>query len=150
LQKSANLPIFTPKKSPQRSIFLWIIHGLALISSFTHQLPTHYYPLLTPLIVLCSGFFYLFKNKSTQPYTLSYQATSQTWTLHQPSHHSQTLRILPTTRLTSFIIILHSRLANGKRKNFIIMRDSLSEQKYRALLVLLKISTFSQTHKQGS
>jgi hypothetical protein len=48
------------------------------------------------------------------------------------------MRILKSSVLTSFIIILHTEIDN-KRRNILVCRDAVSGDKYRLLFVALKI-----------
>ena len=148
LQKSAKRPVFSPKESFQLRAFFVIIHVLSFIACFSNTFPINS-QLLMALIVLMSSLFYLFNAKNSHAYTLSYQE-QKGWKLNQVLTQNQSLTILPTTILTTFVIIIHSKLPNGKRRNFIILRDTLSEPEYRYLLVLLKISSTSQSHKPST
>ena len=49
------------------------------------------------------------------------------------------IRILHSSVLTSFIIILHVEI-NKKNRNILVCRDAVSAEAYRQLLVALKIT----------
>jgi len=85
----------------------------------------------------CSLYFYMQRYRQGF-YTFSLKHTEElSWELVN-NQHSSYLRILRSTVLTSFIIILQVKVDN-KRRSLLVCRDAVSAEEYRQIYVALKI-----------
>lgn len=126
------------KQSRYLLAFIIIVHGFALLS--TLMLPLSI-ALKIPLILLpgCSLYFYLKRYKQGF-YTFTLRHTAEfSWELVEYDDYS-CLRILKSSVLTSFIIILQVEVGN-KHRSLLICRDAVTAETYRHLFVALKIMT---------
>lgn len=124
------------KQSPNLLLFIIAVHILALVSSLLMSINTE---LKVVLILLpgCSLYFYLRRYRHGF-YTFSLRHTEElSWELVESGQYSH-LRILKSSVLTSFIIILQVRIAK-KQRTLLVCRDAVSAEEYRQLYVALKI-----------
>jgi hypothetical protein len=93
--------------------------------------------LLLLLLPVSSLYFYLQRYRYGF-YTLSLKYSEElSWEIIEGDHYSS-MRILKSTVLTSFVIILHA-VIDKKRRNILVCRDAVSGDKYRQMFVALKI-----------
>lgn len=119
-------------------IFIVSVHGLALLSSlFVAVLMS--FKLLVVMLICDSLYFHLRRyQKGFYLYSLKHTAEFS-WELF--SKNSLTgMRILNSSVLSSFVIILHVEI-NSKHRNLLLCRDAVSAEAYRQVLVALKITT---------
>lgn len=136
-KKSAIPQLFTLKQSRLLLYLLIITHSLAAIASLVNGLPLAY-KLLALLSVISSAVFYWRDYKQFQPYHIRHSEASG-WQLAKSKNDYQTMQILPTSVLTASLIVLHFRLKTRKKHSLVIIKDTLTMEAYRALLVDLKI-----------
>jgi toxin CptA len=123
--------------------FLIITHSLAVFASLANALPW-LYKLLSLAAVGLSLFISLRRyHYQFQPYCIRYNETSA-WSIAMMDDDFQPMQILPSSVITSWLIVLHFQLENGKHQQSVILNDALSEQDYRTLVVTLKIASLSQ------
>jgi hypothetical protein len=97
------------------------------------------YKLVALGCVSSSLWFYLSRyHLRSKPYQLSYNEQAQWWLITENT--SQTLQILPSSVITTWLIVLHFRLENGQFQSLLIVKDALSTADYRTLVVTLKIA----------
>lgn len=137
-KKSATAQLFSINKSPLLIRWLFIAHGLAIFASLANGL-FWTYKLLALAAVGLSLFFYL-RNYHYQfkPCQIRYQENSG-WSVAVANHDFQAITILPSTVLTTWLIVLHFRAENSKFQSLVILNDALHEKDYRALTVGLKV-----------
>lgn len=119
---------------------LVIIHSLAAFASLANALPWIYKPI--PLIAVgCSLFLYLRRyHLQFEPYHIKRNEDS-VWYVDYKSGDFQVMQILPSSVITSWLIVLHFRLEHhGKRHSLVILNDALNDKDYRTLAVILKIA----------
>lgn len=63
------------------------------------------------------------------------------WQLSFSENDFYTVKILPTTVITPYLIFLHSKSPARKKQFIPICKDSLTAEEYRKLIVSLKISS---------
>ncbi|NYT47337.1 MAG: hypothetical protein H0A75_06910 [Candidatus Methanofishera endochildressiae] len=137
MSKKSEPPLWIDvNQSPYLLSFIIVVHSIAIITCLM-------LPLNSPLIVLLlllpgsSLYFYLQRYRcGFYTHSLKYSAEFS-WELVEGEHFSS-MRILKSSVLTSFIIILHTEIDN-KRRNILVCRDAVSGDKYRQLFVALKI-----------
>lgn len=122
---------------------LIITHALAIFAGLANSL-FWFYKLIALIVVGCSLFVYLRRyHYQFQPYQLKYNEDS-VWSVAITDNDFQTMQILPSSVITTWLIVLHFRLENGKRQDLVILNDALNQQDYRSLAVSLKIAGLSQ------
>ncbi len=137
-KKSAEARLFTIERSRKHLYLLILIHSLAAIASFANGLALPY-QFLAFLIVIGSAFFHWRDCQHFKPYQIRHSELSG-WQLATATHEYQAMQILPSTVLTSQLLILHFRLKTRKTHSLLIFNDALETKDFRALLVDLKIS----------
>lgn len=142
-KKSAAAQVFNINKSPLLLRLLVIIHSLAAVAGLANALPW-LYKIITLIAVACSLLFYLRRyHLQFEPCSIKCHANSA-WSVAYQGGDFQTMQILLSSLVTTWLIVLHYRLENGKRDSLLILNDALSETDYRALAVALKIAELSQ------
>ncbi len=138
MSKKSAEPIWVDiKQSYYILAFIISVHGLALLNSLFFALA---YPVKMLLIALiCCSFYFHFKRYRQGFYQISIKYTPEfAWELvNKKSINS--IRILNSSVITSLLIILHVE-SKGKRRSLLICKDALSAEKYRQLLVTLKLT----------
>lgn len=143
-KKSAILQQFQINKSPLLIKLLVIIHSLAGFASLANGLILTY-KLIALLTVGYSLFFYLRRyHFQFQTSRLRHNENSD-WSIAMTKNGDfQDLEILPSSVVTSWLIVLHFRLENCKQHSLVIFNDALNNQDYRRLMVALKIAGLKQ------
>ncbi len=62
------------------------------------------------------------------------------WDITQNGDVFHLIEVLPSTVLTSYLLILHFKAHNKKIQTILIVKDALTHDNYRKLMVLLKIA----------
>lgn len=120
--------------------WLVIIHGLAAVAGLANALPW-LYKLIILIAVACSFLFYLRRyHLQFESYQIKCHADS-VWFIADKNGDFQVMEILPSSVITTGLMVLHYRLENGKRHSLVILNDALNETDYRALAVALKIAS---------
>ena len=124
------------KQSRYLLAFIIIVHVLALLSGLLMPVGA---VLKVALCLLPGCSFYFYYQRYQQGfYIFSLRHSEElSWELVENNHHS-CLRVLRSTVLTSFIIILQVKIGN-KHRSLLVCRDAVSAEEYRKLFVALKI-----------
>ena len=141
-KKYAPLQLFTIKQSYRLRYFLIAIHALAAIASVANDL-TLIYQLIALLAVIISAVFYGREYVRFQTFFIQYSETLG-WQLANRKNDYHAIHILPSTVLTASFITLHFKLKSRKKKSVFILRDAMTNEGFKALLVTLKISALSK------
>ena len=137
MSKKSEAPLWVDvKQSPNLLRFIIVVHLLALVSCLLMSINIE---LKIALIIISGYSLYLYLRRYKQGfYTFSLRHTEElSWELVESSDYSH-LRILKSSVLTPFIIILQVRIAK-KQRTLLVCRDAVSAEEYRQLYVALKI-----------
>ena len=123
-------------------VFIISIHSLALLSSLFLAILM---PLkLLVLTLICDSLYFHLQRYKKGFYLFSLKYTTEfAWELFDKNSLAH-VRILESSVLTSFIIILHIEI-NKKHRNILVCRDAVSAEAYRQLFVALKITARGST-----
>ena len=128
---------FTIRHSRLLRLIVSIVHALMLIACWLNALPAPYKCLLTILVLLN----WRSKLVSGELNTVYLRYTPhQGWTLLGDGDHYLPIEIQASTVVTEFLIALNWAQNNGRRQSMIILKDAMSNDDYRKLLVWLLIS----------
>lgn len=61
------------------------------------------------------------------------------WEIAEQEHNYQAISILPSTVITSWLTVIHYRTTDQVWQSLVVVRDSLSPDNYRQLIVKLKV-----------
>ena len=91
------------------------------------------------VLLLCDSLYFHYRlyQKAYKLLSLKY-TTEFAWEIFR-NNRLTSIRILNSSVLTSFIIILHIQI-NKKQRTVLVCRDAVSAEEYRQLLVALKIT----------
>lgn len=141
MSKKSVAPLwFKVKQSLYLLVFIVAIHFLAIISITYINIDLSPKALLLILVVSSFYFYVQGYRQGDYLYTIRYTEGFSWEILNQESYTA--IRILHSSVLCSFIIILHIEIENKKR-HLLICSDAVSPESYRQLFVTLKI-----THKK--
>jgi hypothetical protein len=119
------------------------MHFVALLASVLNALA-----MLYKLAIICSiliSLFYYVKTMN-QCFFIRYGALSG-WEIAYSENLYYPIKILPSTVITSYLIVLHFAFTtkqNKKKRTALICKDALIADEYRSLKVELKISGLSK------
>lgn len=138
MSKKFEAPLwFDVQQSTGLLSFIIVVHGIVIFSCLTLPL-TVVLRVLLVVVPISSLLFYLHRYRSGF-YRVSLKYSKEcAWELLEGDHYSS-MRILKSSVLTSFIIILHM-LIDNKRRSVLVCCDAVSRDDYRQLLVALKIT----------
>ncbi|MEO1882777.1 MAG: protein YgfX [Methyloprofundus sp.] len=123
-------------QSPYLLSFIIVVHSIAIITCL--MLPLTFALIVLILLLPVSSLYLYLQRYRRGFYTLSLKYSAEfSWELIEGDHYSS-MRILKSSVLTSFIIVLHTEIDN-KRRNLLVCRDAVLGDKYRQLFVALKI-----------
>lgn len=115
------------------------MHVFALIASTLNALALDYKIALI-IFILVSLFVYLRKEAVFKGVSIRYGSLSG-WEMAQPSNATyKPIQILPSTVITSYLIVLHLKANNNQKPILLICKDALIDDGFRRLMVELKIS----------
>ena len=137
MSKKSEAPLWIDvKQSTYLLAFIIVVHAVAALSCLMLPLTIA----LKVLFLFIPGYsFYFYLQRYKQGfYTFSLRHTEElSWELIENNHYSY-LRILKSSVLTSFIVILQVEIEK-KHRSFLVCRDAVSAEEYRQLFVALKI-----------
>ncbi len=122
---------------------LILIHGLAGGASWVNALPVIVKLLILLAVSISLSGYLLHFCYQFQPYILSYTADLG-WQLCKKNNQLETVQVLPSTVITTELIVLHLQCQQQKTRRVVIFNDALSDKDYRALVVMLKIYRHTQ------
>lgn len=125
-------------KSRYLLAFIIVVHVLVTLSCLL--MPVTIAPKMLLIFLPGYSLYFYLKRYKQGFYTFTLRHTEEfSWELVEHDDYSY-LRILKSSVLTSFIIILQVEI-NKKHRSLLICRDAVSTQTYRKLFVALKIMT---------
>ena len=130
------------KQSKYLLVFILGVHSLALLSSLFLAILM---PLkLLVLTLICDSLYFHLQRYKKGYYLFSLKYTTEfAWEIFNKNSLAR-VRILDSSVLTSFIIILRLEI-NKKHRNILVCRDAVSSEAYRQLFVALKITARGNT-----
>ncbi|HIG65145.1 MAG TPA: hypothetical protein EYQ43_06225 [Methyloprofundus sp.] len=137
MSKKSEPPLWIDvNQSPYLLSFIIVVHSIAIITCL--MLPLTFALIVLILLLPVSSLYLYLQRYRRGFYTLSLKYSAEfSWELIEGDHYSS-MRILKSSVLTSFIIVLHTEIDN-KRRNLLVCRDAVLGDKYRQLFVALKI-----------
>jgi hypothetical protein len=129
--------------------WLVILHSLAVIVAIFTPFSL-IYKILTIVLVLASLAISIKQEIGSKSFILRY-TTVFGWEISHSNQHFDSIEILPSTVLTTYMIFLHYRIDdNGinkqKNKAIMIVKDALIDDDFRQLRVELRISGLGIKH----
>ncbi|GAB4353270.1 MAG: hypothetical protein Kow0060_03600 [Methylohalobius crimeensis] len=115
-------------------LFLSVGHGLALMTVWLSALPMPAPLLLSAVLFVSIGFGW---RKGRRPPLRQLHYDGETWTLVSPGHQVREGRLLGSTWCSRWLTLLHFRLSGGRFRAVPVWRDSLTDEDYRRLQVVL-------------
>jgi len=119
------------------------MHIIALLAAVFNALAI-FYKLVIICLILVSLFYYV--KTMNQCFFIRYSTLSG-WEIAYSETLFYPVRILPSTVITSYIIVLHfasTSTQKQKKRSELICKDALIDDQYRSLKVALKISGLSK------
>ncbi len=129
-------------QSPFLIKWLFAIHAIAIFAALTIALTT-VYKIVLVVAILVSLIAYLVKENNFIGLTLRHVEVSG-WEIASFENQFSSIQLLPSTVLTQYLIVLHYKIQNKKKRAIIICNDTMTNDNYRKLLVALKISGLSK------
>ncbi len=90
-------------------------------------------------MILFSLLFYLRRELRFHGLSIVHSMVSG-WEMALSDHQFYPVKILASTVITPYLIVLHYKIQNKQKKTILICKDALIEDDYRKLMVELKIS----------
>jgi hypothetical protein len=139
--KKLLIPIYWELKFSKRLLkFAILMYGLAIFAVHLSDIQL-IYQLGLSLIILIEGYYRYYHYQLSATAKIRFDPNVKNWQLainftadYSPIH------ILPSTVLTTQLILLHYRLHSNRKQTLIIVKDSLTRSQYRLLLTMLKIN----------
>jgi len=127
------------QRSQTLAYFIIGLHLLSLLACF--KINVLWQLQLVLVLVLGLSFSRQFRRYQQGVYQFGLQCTAEnTWQYAVNQHDFVGIEILPSSVLTAWVIILHVKTDTEKRANLLICNDVMSEDLYRRLKVILKIT----------
>jgi hypothetical protein len=123
---------------------LFVLHAIAIIAALTNALTTSYKIILV-IAILVSLIVYLKRENNVKGLTLRHAEVSG-WEITSLENQFSSIQVLPSTVITQYLIVLHYKIQNQKKRAIIICKDTMTNDNYRKLLVALKISGLSKNN----
>ena len=117
--------------------WLIVLHAIAIGAAFINALDLIYKIIITTM-VLVSLLVYLKRENSFQGLSIRH-STEFGWEVAYSENNFYAIEILASTVITRYIIVLHF-VQNKENQTILICRDALFYDKFRKLMVALKIS----------
>ena len=125
------------KQSKYILAFIISVHSLAILSCLFLAVALAFKLLL--VFLLCDSLYFHYWRYQKAYYLLSLKYTTEfAWEIFR-NNRLTSIRILNSSVLASFVIILHIQM-NKKQRTVLVCRDAVSAEEYRQLLVALKIT----------
>ncbi len=122
---------------------LLVLHIIAIIAVSVSAFAVLPYKTLLVFFILISLVVYSKKENNFKGLTLRHANTSG-WEIAFLENQFSPIRVLPSTVITHYLIVLHYKIQNQQKRAILIFRDALINDDFRKLLVALKISGLSK------
>ncbi len=117
---------------------LWVTHIIAfaavLLTSIVLMLK-----LVIILLISISLFFYIKREIKRADFFIRYSQAFG-WEIAYQENYFHSFDVLPSTVLTSYLIVLHIKQQNRGKQTILICKDTLNNDDFRKLMVELKMS----------
>lgn len=111
------------------------LHGLAGWSLWLVPWPLELVIAAAGLLLLSAVLSWRLADK---PGVVQIHYDGQQWTLQDCRRQIRSGRLLKTTWISRWLVLLHFRMANGRFQAVPVWRDSVSEEQFRQLRVILR------------
>ncbi|KAF3981958.1 MAG: hypothetical protein HFP78_04305 [Methylococcales symbiont of Hymedesmia sp. n. MRB-2018] len=128
--------LFIIKQSKLLLYWLLFTHVLAIIAVFLSAVSLLIQWLICPLLIIS----FIFYSRPRDNSKIIRYGTLTGWEMSDRGQGFSSIKILPATVISTFLIVLHFETDIHQKKTILIGKDSLSENGYRQLLVSLKIN----------
>jgi len=122
--------------------WLFALHAIAILATFTNSLSI-VYKIILLIGILVSLIVQLKREDNFKGLILRYSEVTG-WEITSLENQFSSIQILPSTVITHYLIVLHYKIQNQKKRAIIICKDTMTNDNYRKLLVALKISGLSK------
>lgn len=129
---------FVISRSPKLLWAIHLLHGLAILACWLNALETIGQIMLSAVLLAFWGWQYK-QLRNRRAIQLRY-SPSDGWAISTAGQEYQAITFKPTSVINKLLIVLHYTDINRHFKTLLIVNDSMPDQDYRRLLVLLKIS----------
>ncbi len=116
-----------------------MMHIIALLAAVLNALAIFYK--LAIICSICLSFYYYFKTLN-QCFFIRHSSVSG-WEIANSENLFHPVQIMPSSVITTCLIVLHYKMQNRKMQSALICKDALINDEYRALKVELKIAGLS-------
>jgi toxin CptA len=144
LKKYQPALLLTLKPSKRLKQLVVFVHTLALGACIANALAITIK--ISLLAIICSHFWLSFRRINAEQYTIKY-TDAFGWEISE-GHGFAPIEILKSTVITTFALFLHFKQApptgdwkSGAKKTLLVLKDALTEDDYRHLIVKLKTTT---------
>lgn len=127
--------LFNIKPSINLIYGLFLVHTLAIGCVFLLGLGV-FYSFFLLILVLVSLFVHL--NSRNDFIAIRFNANSG-WHLAYQDNGFFPVTVLRSTVISTFLIVFHCEMENNQKRTILIVKDSLSGDEFRQLIVILKI-----------
>ncbi|NOQ76836.1 MAG: hypothetical protein GQ475_03405 [Methylococcaceae bacterium] len=137
LKKSEEIEIYSINQSVMLIKWYILIHILAVSAVFLSSLFLFYKTLV--LIVILLGLWMVLNRQMEFDKVVIRHRLKTGWDISFLEGIFDSIEVLPSTVITPYILILHFKITNQQKQTILILKDSLVAEKYRELMVSLKL-----------
>lgn len=137
-KKSAPSQTFIIKPSSLLLKWLVLMHLLAILTTLICALSFSYQAIII-ILILGSLWFYAQQGLKKHEIAIRYSSAFG-WEIAVLEHNFFSIEILPSTVITAYLIILHYKTHKKYTQTSLIIKDTLNEDEFRKLKVLLRIT----------
>ena len=125
-------------QSPSLIKWLAVLHGLSIFTVFLISFALVYKAMLWGTIIF-SFVFYLNRDAEFNGMLIRHSSCGG-WELADLDGIFYPIKVLPSTVITPYLLIMHFNQQNKQKQTILICKDALINDDYRKLMVALKIS----------
>ena len=137
-KKYEKTKIFEINQSPVLIKWLVLLHVTAIIAASLAALEPSYKIVIISMALL-SLLFYLKRELRFHSLSIVHSMASG-WEISLSDNQFYPVKILASTVITPYLIVLHYKIQNKQKQTILICKDALIADDYRKLMVELKIS----------
>ncbi len=144
MKKYEKILIFRVNSSSLLLYGLIVFHALAIVAvALTGLLIS--IQILLDFVIIVSLYFYSQKEFYNKNGIRLRYSSSYGWAISINNSEFIPLTLLPSTVISSYLLVLHFKTDKSKKKTIFIVSDSMNKTDFRKLLVTLKITGLSDT-----
>ena len=117
---------------------LIVLHFLALFACWVSAIPVAVKGLITIFIIYSLQKIYTGKTDISRSCWLRNNPGGG-WEIADHERNYQAITILPSTVITSWLTVIHYHTTDQVRQSLVVVRDSLTPDNYRQLIVKLRV-----------